>query len=102
MSEARLLFCNLLIHTLVLGVAPTHVRGGEQKSGESWLQWETLPPVPDPRGVAAPFAGVTENQLLVAGGANFPERPPWKNGKKVWYDRVWALASPKASWQGVG
>ena len=37
----------------------------------SSLQWAQLPPLPDPLGVAAPFAGVSGGALLVAGGANF-------------------------------
>jgi SSS family transporter len=53
------------------------------------LQWEALPPLPDPLGVAGPFAGVSGDALLVAGGANFPE-PVWESGK-VWRDTVYAL-----------
>ncbi len=29
--------------------------------------------------------------LLVAGGANFPDRMPWDGGTKVWHDAVYAL-----------
>ena len=52
-------------------------------------KWEKLPPLPDALGVAAPFAGVSGGALLVAGGANFPDKMPWEGGKKVWHDRVW-------------
>lgn len=41
--------------------------------------------------------------LLFAGGANFPDMPPWKNGKKVWHDVVYAIdPSDAKSWTLVG
>jgi len=57
--------------------------------------WKPLPPIPDPVGVAAPFAGVSGGALIVAGGANFPDRPPWQGGTKVWHDAVWVLDKPE-------
>jgi N-acetylneuraminic acid mutarotase len=45
--------------------------------------------LPDSLGVAGPFAGVHNDALLVAGGANFPQ-PVWENGK-VWRDRIHVL-----------
>jgi cyclically-permuted mutarotase family protein len=29
--------------------------------------------------------------LVVAGGANFPDKLPWEGGTKVWWDDVWVL-----------
>ena len=47
------------------------------------LQWDTsLPSLPDQHGFAGAFTGVSKGHLLVAGGANFPDAPPWENGKK--------------------
>jgi N-acetylneuraminate epimerase len=66
------------------------------------LAWKQLPPVPDARGVAAPFAGVTGGALLVAGGANFPNGLPWEGGTKVWRDRVWLLDRPDGAWRDAG
>ncbi len=50
-----------------------------------------LPPLPDAEGFAGSFAGISENHLLVIGGANFPDKKPWDGGTKVWSDRVYAL-----------
>jgi N-acetylneuraminate epimerase len=66
------------------------------------LSWSQLPPLPDARGVAAPFAGVSGGALLVAGGANFPDKMPWDGGKKAWYEDVYALTATNARWQLVG
>ena len=66
------------------------------------LVWEPLDSYPDPIGVAAPVAGVVDGALLVGGGANFPDRPPWEGGTKVWQDRLWRLESPTSQWQNAG
>ena len=53
------------------------------------LSWSELPPVSDELGFAGPFAGVHNDALIVAGGANFP-KPVWENAK-VWHDRIFVL-----------
>lgn len=37
-------------------------------------------------GIAGPMTGVHQGMLLLGGGANFPERMPWENGRKKYYD----------------
>ena len=64
--------------------------------------WKPLPPLPDKEGFAGPFAGVSHGALLVAGGANFPEKKPWEGGKKVWYDTIFALDRPDGQWSVAG
>jgi N-acetylneuraminic acid mutarotase len=61
------------------------------------IAWDELPPLPPSAGqgrqpgVAGPFAGVHRDVLIVAGGANFPDRMPWEGGAKVWWDDIWVL-----------
>ena len=53
-----------------------------------------LPQIPDPayaKGVSAPFCGVADGTLIVAGGANFPDKPLLEGGAKKVYDDIWAL-----------
>jgi N-acetylneuraminic acid mutarotase len=76
--------------------------GEEQQSESPTIQYRFLEPLPDPLGVAAPFVGVDEDTLLVAGGANFPGAPPWENGDKVWHDTVYALSTPGGEWVTAG
>lgn len=66
------------------------------------LQFSKLPNLPDPEGFAGSYAGVAGGHLIVAGGANFPGKKPWENGKKVWYDTVFALEKPDGQWKVVG
>jgi N-acetylneuraminic acid mutarotase len=51
--------------------------------------------------VAAPFSGVSNGALIVAGGANFPEAPPWKGGEKIWWKTVYVLEKTGAAYQWV-
>src|SRR5215468_7081944 len=64
--------------------------------------WERLPSLPDQEGFAGMFAGVSNGTLLVAGGANFPDKKPWDGGKKVWSDAVFVLEKPDGVWKVAG
>jgi N-acetylneuraminate epimerase len=64
--------------------------------------WKRLPSLPDREGFAGTFAGVAGGALLVAGGANFPDKKPWESGKKAWSDRVFVLERPDGKWQVAG
>jgi SSS family solute:Na+ symporter len=61
------------------------------------IAWEELPTLPPSAGqtkqpgVAGPFAGVHGEALIVAGGANFPDKMPWEGGAKIWWDDIWIL-----------
>ena len=56
------------------------------------------------QGVSAPFAGVSNGVVLVAGGCNFPDVPAAEGGRKVFYSDVYALeaAMPQGGWRKVG
>lgn len=66
--------------------------------GAGGIQWHSLPKLPDDHGLAGPFAGKIGGSLVVAGGANFPEAPPWEGGKKVWHDRIFVYSTEQNSW----
>lgn len=69
-----------------------------------WQKLPALPPVPGQTrqpGVASPFVGVHHDALIVAGGANFPDKLPWDGGAKVWWDRIYVLENltgPRPTW----
>lgn len=63
------------------------------------LIWKQLPSLPDKEGFAYPFAGVHGQALIVAGGANFPDKRPWESGTKVWYDSVYVLEAGVRTWK---
>ncbi|MEA3461766.1 MAG: sodium:solute symporter, partial [Bacteroidota bacterium] len=60
------------------------------------IEWEKVTELPAINGKTHPglagcFAGHHQGVLLIAGGANFPEGPPWKGGKKRWHDVIYIL-----------
>ncbi len=62
------------------------------------LPWRKLPDLPDLEGFAGSYAGVHREALIVAGGANFPEKPLWEGGPKRWTDRIFVLTAPEGAW----
>jgi N-acetylneuraminate epimerase len=42
-------------------------------------------------GFAGPINGITNNVLMVAGGANFPDKMPWEGGKKQYSNEIHVL-----------
>lgn len=69
-----------------------------QKKQELKLQWTVAAELPvansgqSSLGFAGMVAGVYDNKLIVAGGANFPDAMPWNGGKKKYYDDVYVYA----------
>jgi N-acetylneuraminic acid mutarotase len=56
--------------------------------------WKLLASLPDidnksNPGVAGSFSGINNHKLIVAGGANFPNEPVWKNGEKKYWDVIY-------------
>lgn len=64
--------------------------------------WRELPSIPDEEGFAGSFAGTSHGNILVAGGANFPDKKPWEGGAKRWYGNVYQLIAGELSWRHVG
>ncbi len=63
------------------------------------LDWTKLPNLPDAEGWAGSYAGVSNGALVVAGGANFPEKPLWEGGPKRWTPRVFVLEPGADAWK---
>jgi len=79
-------------------VLATVFAGSATVAGEG----KRLPSLPDKEGFAGSFAGVSNGVLLVAGGANFPDKKPWDGGKKRWHDSVFVLENPDGEWKLAG
>ncbi|MBM4017513.1 MAG: sodium/solute symporter [Planctomycetes bacterium] len=82
-----------------LGVSSSAVAAAAPPASPSapvvtWSQLPDLPPAPGQAsqpGLAGAFAGVHADALIVAGGANFPQAPPWQGGAKKWWDDIYVL-----------
>ncbi|MFN7293019.1 MAG: hypothetical protein ACK5YR_18550 [Pirellula sp.] len=66
------------------------------------IDWREMASLPNTEGLAGAFAGVSNDVLIVAGGANFPDKKPWEGGSKVWYDEIYAFDGSDAGWEIVG
>jgi cyclically-permuted mutarotase family protein len=66
-------------------------------SEEKYFRFTTLPDLPPNSGysvqpgLAGPYTGIDDNVLIVAGGANFPDKAPWEGGVKKFYDEIFIL-----------
>jgi N-acetylneuraminate epimerase len=86
----------------VLLAAPFAVAGEDPTYQDDPMAWHQLPALPDEEGFASPFAGLSNNALIVAGGANFPEKKPWEGGAKIYHDRIFVLEKPDGNWIDAG
>ena len=93
---------NATIVSCFLIAATTGLAGQDSSDNGQFLQWDPLPALPNELGVAGPFAGVHNDALIIAGGANFPE-PVWENDK-VWHDEIHVLVHPASGymWKSGG
>jgi N-acetylneuraminate epimerase len=99
-SQGRLMMLGRLV--VVLCWLHTSLLFADQLNSGPIKGWIELPSLPDKEGFAGPYAGAHRDRLIVAGGANFPDKMPWEGGSKVWYDNVFMLDSPQGNWQVVG
>lgn len=74
------------------------IRGDAPQGGASSADWKLLAPLPDPVGFGGMFAGVLNGRIVAGGGSQFPDKPLWLNGEKVFSDRLFTLADPAGSW----
>ncbi len=68
------------------------------------INWEVVAKLPDESGVenigyAGSFAGVSNDVMLISGGANFPFGMPWLGGKKYFSDKIFVLKKDKKEYK---
>ena len=54
------------------------------------------------KGVSAAYAALIDDNLLVAGGCNFPDKLGFEGGKKVFYDEILLFNKTQNQWQTIG
>ncbi len=80
----------------------THrTRAAELDPRPSILRWREANPIPNPVGLAGMFAGTSHGKIIAAGGANFPEKPPWEDGTKIWHDSIYVFDLSSGQWQQI-
>ena len=95
----------LLTSLLILPLTPVKAEAEQGNRAErQWLEWHAMPELPDGIGVAGPYVGVSNDALVVAGGANFPteEGQSIWDAPKVWHDTIWVIQKDKEELAWVG
>ena len=86
---------------LIISLTTMNIHAQPEKS--RLFTWSQAKQLPDPEGFAGPYAGVSQESLIVAGGSNFPGgKRPWDNAVKGWYDDIYVLKSIDGTWMKVG
>ena len=80
----------LLVFAFLLSLQSALGAGTGEPNASGLYQWRPLPDLPEPIGVAGPYAGISNDALIVAGGAHFPV-PLFEGGEKVRVDDVYVL-----------
>lgn len=90
------IFTTFIILLQVITILPA-----QNKKNKIKTSWQKIAELPSDSlgkpslGVAGPVTGIVGDILMIAGGANFPENPPWKGGKKKYYDDIYLLKKDK-------
>lgn len=82
-----------IIITIIAIVLTGCVTKSSQVVPFEWSETSEIPaPVgkKDQPGLAGALTGVSNDHLIIAGGANFPDALPWKGGTKVYNSTVYA------------
>ncbi len=101
----KILFLPLLF--LVFSYFPSEAQEGFKTES---LSWEKVLSLPDSvtagfgKGFAGHYAGIHQGKVLLAGGANFPDKMPWEGGTKKYWDQVSVLklSEGNLSWESLG
>lgn len=85
----------LIIFVLLLGIQYQGLANeGFNSASLIWKKVATLPNHSEngeSKGYAGMFAGIHQEVIILAGGANFPNQPPWKGGEKQWSSDITVL-----------
>lgn len=93
MRLSRIFLCLAGVFLMLL-FSCGHADKKQTKNGltHHWSEVGTIPDInnktPSP-GLAGSVAGISNNRLLIGGGSNFPEQPPWEDGSKAYYDALY-------------
>lgn len=95
----RSVFSGILLKIIFFaGIGPVQLVHAQTKVMQDihlyWDRLSSLPSIndkPSP-GVAGAFSGISNNQLMIAGGANFPDKPAAENGIKKYWNSIQVMA----------
>ncbi|RNL82289.1 sodium transporter [Sinomicrobium pectinilyticum] len=84
----------LFLYVFLLMLTFSLSLGAQQKNSDQVVVnfLPELPGIAKPQpGYAGMMGGTHNNVIIAAGGANFPDAPPWKGGEKVWSKDIYVF-----------
>ena len=84
----------ILILSIISTLGLTHSCTDSEKKSIAWTEYPPLLPANGAtiqHGLASPFAGISNNAVIVAGGSNFPDRPLAEGGAKCFRADIFVL-----------
>lgn len=87
---------SVLLQLLLIIILPV-IGSANQTEPVEYIEWSQFSMLPPPTGaesqpgLAGNYAGVIDQKLVVAGGANFPEALPWEGGVRSYSQDVYVL-----------
>lgn len=73
------------------GLCQDNIIPANQNQMDKQIEWIPLPDYPIEGGISAPYIGVHNGKLIVAGGCNFPDIPAAQGGEKAFYKCLYLL-----------
>ncbi|MDR0336011.1 MAG: sodium/solute symporter [Planctomycetaceae bacterium] len=71
---------------------------GSSEKTLNHFAFQQIAALPNSDGVAGALAGIDGDVMIIAGGSNFPGKPPWNGGTKTFYSDIYVLAlKPESS-----
>jgi SSS family transporter len=74
-------------------------------SQDNFFEFSNLPELPpntgqrNQPGLAGAYAGIDDDVLILAGGANFPDKMPWEGGIKTYYNEIFILKKDEGQYK---
>lgn len=96
-SNLVILYLSLILSSMNTACVIKETKGIE-------VQWENSLRLPGCAGMtknvglAGAYSGMIDRQLIVLGGANFPEKLPWEGGRKVWWPTLYIYDLDTKEW----
>lgn len=89
----------------IFGTTAIEPQTGADNLGTEQVTWDNTLMLPALGGkanigIAGAFSGFIGDNLVIAGGANFPDAPPWNGGHKTWWSILYYIntTQPDAKW----
>lgn len=100
-------FYTLVYVITLIGCLLGYTDTSQGQSDRTSFHFDTILPLPapipssKPLGLAGAYIGALGNNIIVAGGANFPDTLPWYGGKKKYHQDIFILSKDQKgySWE---